>query len=173
MGEDLVIRDESTFSLIKELERAGALTTTGLDLESRPDLSYEQLESLAAFFGHLNEVSRWAVFDTLLQIEMRHGDLVAQAAEATGLQPQTIENGISIARKIPRNRRRAGVFFSTHAEVAALAPADQRRWLKIAFDERLTKAELRARIRAEKDGHDHVLPPEQEYCPTCGHALAR
>lgn len=171
MSEELVIPDESIFSLIKELERAGALTVTGLDLSSRPDLSYEELEAMAAFFGHVNEVSRWACFDTLLQIEMRHGDLVAQAAEATGLQPQTIENGISIARKIPKSRRRAGVFFSTHAEVAALAPADQRRWLKTAADEKLTKAELRARIRAERDGHSHILPPERDYCPSCGRPL--
>lgn len=168
---ELVIRDESTFALVRELEEAGALTSTSLDLSSRPDLSYEQCEAIAAFFGHVHDASRWWVFDLLLQIEMRHGELVAQAAEATGLRPQSIENGMSIARRIPKSRRREGVTFSTHGEIAALSPNDQKHWLKVADEERLTKAELRARIKAERDGHPDVLPPESEICPQCGRPL--
>jgi hypothetical protein len=167
--EGLVLRDES-YALWKELELTGALTATGLDLSSRPDLGYDELEALAAFFGHINEVSKWALFDTLLTIEARHGELVAQAAEVTGRQPQTIENGMSIARRIPRSRRRDGVTFTTHGEVASLAPNDQRRWLKIAAEDRLTKDELRSRITAERNGTPDFLPPP-EVCPACHRPL--
>ncbi len=168
MGE-VAIRDNApTYSLVKELEETGALTATGLDLSSRLDLDYQQLETLVAFFGHVGNMSRWALADTLLRIEMQHGDLVAQAAELSGLQPQTIENTMSIARKVPKSRRRAGVHFSTHAEVTSLQPNDQRRWLKTAEQERLTRDELRARIKAEKDGHPDILDPVREICPTCG-----
>lgn len=167
MGEIAVRNNASVLALVYELESAGVLTATSLDLSSRPDLTYDQLESLVAYWGYVHNTSRWALFDTLRTIEMRHGDLVAQAAELTGLAPSTIENGMSIVNKVPRSRRRAGVHFSTHAEVTALGPNEQRRWLKTAEEENLTKIELRARIRAEKDGHPDILDPEQEICPTC------
>jgi hypothetical protein len=166
MGEVAIRDDESAFALVRDLERSGALTATSLDLSERPDLDYEQLESLVAYWGYVHNTSRWALFDTLRAIEMRHGDLVAQAATLTGLAPSTIENGMSIVNKVPKSRRRAGVHFSIHAEVTALAPNDQRRWLKTAEMEGLSRDELRARIKAEKDGHPDVLDA-REVCPTC------
>lgn len=166
MGE-VAVRDNSiAFALVQELELSGALTATSLDLSSRPDLTYDQLETLVAYFGYVHNTSRWALFDTLRTIEMRHGDLVAQASELTGLAPSTIENGMSIVNKVPKSRRRAGVHFSMHAEVTKLAPNDQRHWLKVAEDERLTRDELRARIKAVEDGHPEILDPP-EVCPTC------
>ncbi len=171
MGEVAIRNDESAFALVRELELSGALTATSLDLSSRPDLTYDQLETLVAYWGYVHNTSRWALFDTLRAIEMRHGDLVAQAAELTGLAPSSIENGMSIVNKVPKSRRRAGVHFSTHAEVAALSPNDQRHWLRIAEEESLTKAELRARIQAEKDGHPDILDPEREICPTCNRPM--
>jgi len=169
---ELVPRDENTFALVRELEISGILTATGLDLSKRPDLGYSELESLAAFFGYVQEVSRWALYDTMLTIERRHGDdFVAQAALVTGRQEQTINNGMSIARRIPPSRRRDGVTFSTHAEVAAESPNDQRHWLKVASDERLTKIELRSRVQAKKEGHANVLTPEPKVCPTCHREL--
>jgi hypothetical protein len=166
-GSDLV-RAEN-FALVQQLEDSGALTPTRLDLSSHPDLSYEQCESLASFLGHLHNSSKWWIYDLLIQIEMRYGDLVYQASEATGLSEQTIMNGMNIATKIPSSRRRPGVRFSTHAVVAALEPDDQKRWLKIAEDEGLKRNELRERIQAEKDDGDILDPPE--LCPSCGRPL--
>lgn len=164
---EVAARDNgSVFALVQELEATGVLTATSLDLSSRPDLGYEELSSLVAYWGYVHNTSRWALFDTLHTIEMRHGDLVAQASELSGLAPSTIENGMSIVNKVPKSRRRAGVHFSTHAEVTRLAPNDQRHWLKVAEEERLTRDELRARIKAEKDGHPEILDPP-DICPTC------
>jgi len=171
MGTDLEPRDNhSAFLLVQELEQAGVLTATSLDLSSRPDLSYDQLENLVAYWAYVNNTSRWALFDTLHTIHMRHGDLVAQAATLTGLAPSTIENGMSIVNKVPKSRRRQHVHFSTHAEVTSLEPGDQRRWLKTAEDEGLSRDELRARIKAEKDGHPNVLDPPN-ICPSCRRPL--
>lgn len=171
MGEVAVPNTGSVFALVQDLERTGVLTATSLDLSMRPDLTYDELETLVVYFAYVNNTSRWALFDTLRTIDMRHGDLVAQAAELSGLSPSTIENGMSIVHKIPKSRRRAGVHFSKHAEVTSLAPNDQRRWLKIAEEERLTRDELRARIKAEKDGHPDVLDPVREICPTCNRPM--
>ena len=94
-----------------------------------------------------------------------------QAAEITKREPQTINNNLSIARRVPRSRRREELHFTTHAEIAAEKPNDQRHWLKVAVDEKLTKAELRARVQAKKQGHENVLTPEPKVCPTCHREL--
>jgi hypothetical protein len=167
-----ILHNQSALALAQDLEAAGLLTATGLNREKLPDLSYDQLTSLVSFFTHLGEVSLWGLYDTLLVIEMSHSDLVEQAAEITGRQPQTIENNLSIARRVPRSRRRRELHFSTHAEVASLEPNQQKHWLKVAVEERLTKTELRSRIQAQRDGQSHVLPPEApEVCESCGRPL--
>lgn len=150
--------------VIRSLEESGSLTPTHLDLSSRPDLPLETLISMAAFFGQVNSSSRWWIADLLEYTEMRYGEYVAQVAEATKLAPQTVENIVSIGHRVPPERRIDEVSMSVHAEVASLPPQDQRRWLKIAKDENLTKMELRGRIKPE-------LPPavvRTITCPHCG-----
>jgi hypothetical protein len=124
--------------------------------------------ALATYFGAINNGSRWWIADLHEFVELRHGEYVAQVMEATGLAPQTIENIVSVGRRVPPSRRRLGVSFSAHAEVASLPPNDQRHWLKVVAEERLTRVELRARLKPE-------LPPAVEkrtvICPHCGREL--
>ena len=138
-----------------------------LDLSARPDLDLDKLTALATFFGQMNSSSRWWIADLLHHVEMRHGEYVAHVADATKLAPQTIENIMSVGKRVPPSRRREGVSFSLHAEVAALLPNEQRHWLKVADTERLTKSELRARI------HPKELPPAVKTmtCPHCGEEI--
>ena len=156
---ELALRSD-TFSLIRDLEEAGALTTTHLDLSERPDLDYETCESLAAFFGNINHASRWWLADIIIYSEEVHGQLVGQIAEATGLAPSSIENITSIGRRVPPSIRRPNLSFSVQGEVASLTPLEQIKWLDVAENERLTKAELRSRIRASKapEGEDILTP---------------
>lgn len=131
------------------LERAGAtVTPTSLDI---PDvaISYESLENLCSFLGTLNRGCEWWTGDLLLQIEMRYGEKVAQAAEATGLAPQTIMNRISVCKHVPRQRRKNGLSFSVHAEVAYREPDEQVEWLEKAAANRWTRAQLRLAMQAE------------------------
>lgn len=129
----------------------------------RPHTTIEECLSLASLFGNVNNSSRWWIADLHEFVEMQHGEYVAQVMEETGLAAQTVENIVSVGRRVPPSRRRHGVHFSTHAEVAALSPNEQRKWLKIAYEERLSKAELRARLKPE-------LPPAGRTisCPHCG-----
>lgn len=161
----------STLQLVRELEDAGALTSKHLDLSKRPDLSVDQLTSLASLFGSINHSSRWWIADLHQFTEMRHGEYVAQVMEATNLSPQTIENIVSVGRRVPPSRRYPPhvLAFSTHAEVAPLPPNEQRHWLKVAKDEGLSKMELRQRIRPKE------LPPIESKvvtCPHCGGEVA-
>jgi hypothetical protein len=159
-----LVESVSGLELVRELEKAGALTPTMLDLSFRPNTTVEELTQLAALFGQVNHSSRWWIADLHEFAEMRHGEYVAQVMEATRLSPQTIENIVSVGKRVPPNRRRRELAFSTHAEVASLPPNDQRHWLKVALDEGLSKMELRNRIRPKE------LPPATRTiaCPHCG-----
>lgn len=165
-----VVLPGSGLALVRELEKAGALTSTSLDLSARPETTIEELTALARLFGSVNHSSRWWIADLHEFTEMRHGEYVAQVMEATNLSPQTIENIVSVGKRVPPSRRYPPhiVAFSTHAEVASLPPNDQKHWLKIAKDEGLSKMELRNRIRPKE------LPPVARTvtCPHCGHEVA-
>ncbi len=156
--------DLAPFGAGSVLERAGAVVTlTSLQLND-PDVSYETLEELLAFAGTVHKASSWWIGDTLNQIDARYGDKVYQAAVVLDLAEQTVMNMMSVCAKVPRSRRREGLKFSHHQEVAALEPEDQSMWLQAAEDNSWTKNDLRNAIKGK-------LPPAVEVtciCSTCG-----
>jgi hypothetical protein len=68
-----------------------------------------------------------------------------------GLDYQTLRNYAWIARKFEPSRRRSGLPFQHHAEVAALPPAEQDRWLDRAERENWSRTALRRALREGRD----------------------
>lgn len=157
------------------------MTRTSLELENY-DVSYETFEELTRFVTDVEDSSAWWLGDLLLQLEMRHGDKVFQAATVTGLAEQTITNRMSICERVPRSRRRSDLKFSHHAEVAYKPVEEQIEWLERAAANRWTRSQLRQAIKdangeetrfVSQDPEPEVLPPagEMQYCPHCGGPL--
>jgi hypothetical protein len=89
--------------------------------------------------------------------EHTYGETYAQALDATEYSYQTYANAKSVAKRVEVYRRRENLSFGHHAEVAALEPAEQDRWLDRAESEAWTRAELRAQVqRAKRRGEYHV-----------------
>lgn len=157
-------------AFLAALEEAGAVIDKGLFLP--PDLSYERYESLCVMLGTLHHLNGWLIGDALnFGADAYAEDKYVQAATLFGLSEQTLMNYASIARRIPPgkgSRRRLNVSFSIHGEVASLPPPDQKRWLETAAQEKLTKAEVRSRIKVERGTAE---PLHQERCPTCHRPL--
>ena len=145
-GGEVVLADQGTLSLVAELEQAGAMDAVHLALED-PDLPFERYEALGTFLGRVQDGSRWWIGDWLVFGEHVYGEKYAQAAEQIGLTPGTLQNYAYVASKVVKEQRRPELPFSTHREVAALEPDDQRSWLQRAIDEGLTRAQLAALIR--------------------------
>lgn len=146
----LAVRDKGGLELLVELEQAGALTPTGLDLPE--GISFDTYEALMGMLGQVHRSASWLIGDALAYGEQVFGESYAQAAEATQLAPQTLMNLCSVARRVPPSVRRASLPFSSHALVASLKPREQAKWLKQAEQEGWTRAQL---AQALKD-----LPPE-------------
>lgn len=147
--------------LLAELEKAGAVTATSLDLD--PSLSYDRWESLGAMFGSLHRSACWLIGDWLGFGETVYGEMYAQGVAVTGLAESTLQNYASVARKVPPPRRRATLPYSSHALVAKLEPAEQDRWLTEAEANGWSRRELAAAMNGD------VLPPQIHSCPDCGH----
>jgi len=149
---------------------------------TNPDLPWERYEELGDLLG--------AIYGATKRVESHYkfliGDLLNAGPKIYGeenwaqiehvlttssegrMAGQTQRNVQSICNRVPHSRRRATTLsFEHHAEVASLEPKDQTRWLREAEKGGMSKATLRALIKAERDGHPDVIDPEPEICPTC------
>lgn len=173
------------------LEAAGAVVTgTSLTLV-RPDVTWEEYERLGAFIGETNRACSWWVGDLVIAGEQIFGHIHAQIQVALDIDPQTISNRASVARRIPPEKRIASLPFSTHAEVAYLPPRERDKWLKEAERNHWTRSQLRLAMGKDQQPKEIALdddrtivgplpPPSPEFdkdmedlirvltCPHCG-----
>lgn len=147
MSTAIAIRGKVGIDLFVALERSGAITPTELILPER--LSYEQYESLGAFFGKLKRTTSWLIGDWIRYGEESMGEKYSQAMTATGLSEGTLQNYVYVCRNVAPSRRLQDVPFSVHYEVASMKAVEQRRWLSLARKEGLSQRDLRVRIRQE------------------------
>ncbi len=127
--------------LLRDLELGGAITPTSLQL---PDgTSYPKVEALFAYFGKVSHALRWYLGDLICWGEGRYGERIYQASEASGLTPGTLQNYASVCGRVAPDRRREGLSFALHSEVASLEPAEQEAWLARAEDAHWTVKQLR------------------------------
>jgi N6-adenosine-specific RNA methylase IME4 len=125
------------------------LTETGMNVRGRP--TFEQYEAVGIFIKRTHAASGWWLADWLRYGEGREDwrEKLSQAQDATGLTEKTLKNVRAIGAIEP-SRRRQGVEFALHAEVAGLEPDEQTHWLTEAEAEGWDRRELRVNIRAAK-----------------------
>lgn len=152
-----MLTDDGTLALVQALEKAGALSPTRLMLTD-DTMPYEQFEALGVFLGRVQDGSRWWIGDWLIFGEHVYQEKYAQAASLLGLTPGTLQNYAYVAGAVPYDRRRIGLPFSTHREVASLPANEQDEWLAKAEEEGMTRAQLAAAIRPPKAPDDAGRP---------------
>lgn len=141
-------------SLLAELERQGALSPTHLDLSS-VDMPFDRTEALARALSYGRDILAFALSDLLCYAEEAFGEDFAQIAEATGRAPGTLQNWLSVGRRVHPDARREDLFFSHHVEVTKFPFEEQCSWLKRAAENGWTVAELRQHLR--ESGHRPAL----------------
>jgi hypothetical protein len=130
--------------------------------------------------GSIGRGIGWWIGDWLFYGNRRFGERYARAKQITGYDVQTLMNMTYVASRFEPQRRREALSFSHHAELAALDPASQDRWLERAEAERLSVRCLREELRRERrrlEGAAHPTPealPAETHtdptfvCPQCG-----
>lgn len=127
------------------------LTATGLEVDSRHTPTFEQYEDVGEFIKRTHRASGFWLADWLRYGESRADweDRLSQAVDATGLSEKTLKNVRAVGR-IEKSRRREGVEFGLHAEIAGLTPTEQSTWLARAEAQGWDRRELRLNVRAAK-----------------------
>ena len=146
------------------------------------DLAVADWVEQGRLLGAIGRASAWWIGDWIRYGSARYGDKYVAASHVTGYDVQSLMNMAYVSSHFEASRRRPGLSFSHHAELASLAPEDQDLWLDRAEAGRLSVRALRVELRnarrrsaarlaladaapAEGDG-----APDEEIvvCPHCG-----
>jgi hypothetical protein len=113
--------------------------------------------SVGEYLVLVADSSAWWIGDWLVYGSTRYPDRYQKALAETSLDYQTLKNYAWVARKFVPARRREGLSFQHHVEVAALCEREQDLWLDMAEKLRWTRNQLRTNIRTSRTGSS--LPP--------------
>jgi signal transduction histidine kinase len=158
----------------------GKPVVTMVSWRPRRALSFAEWIAQGRKLGQVGRSVGWWIGDWLNFGNAAYGERYARAARITGYDAQTLMNMTYVASRIEPARRREGLSWTHHAEVASLGVADQERWLTRAEQERLATRCLREEIRRERrlasqqEQNQLGSATEQEpsdVCPACGRAL--
>ncbi|MFD5419265.1 LmbU family transcriptional regulator [Streptomyces sp. NPDC127069] len=113
-----------------------------------PAMPQRAWEEIGSQLRDLASSSAWWLGDWLLFGENAYSGRYREAVGRTGLDYQTLRNYAWVARRFEQHRRRDGLSFAHHAEVARLARPEQDYWLRRAEEQRWSRNELRRQLRA-------------------------
>ena len=139
--QSLAVRSFST----SELGVKATLDETSLLI---PDgTPFEIIERMLATMKGLRNCTLWWIGDLLLFSERSFGEKYAQLLDSTDFEYSTLRNVSYVVNNVAPAVRRKELTFWHHLEVAPLPPADQKKFLKIAVEQRLSASALRALIK--------------------------
>lgn len=123
------------------------ILTTRVGLEIPPDIPFDHWERAGQHIARVVDSSAWCLGDWLVYGQERYRDRYRRAVDAAGLDYQTLRNYAWVTRRFDLSRRRDGLSFQHHAEVASLAEADQEHWLTLAQANGWSRNQLRRAVR--------------------------
>ena len=92
-------------------------------------MSFSEWVSAGQRLARISQGAAWALGDWLLFGQAHYGERYRNALSVTQFDYQTLRNYAWVARSVPPSRRRDGLSFQHHAEVASLSEAEQELWL--------------------------------------------
>lgn len=128
----------------------GAGFTRRIQLSLPDDLAVEQWQHIGKQIFLVMDASAWWIGDWLLFGKSKYPDRYRRAIEETELDYQTLRNYAWIARRFEPSRRRDGLSFQHHIEVASLPESERDEWLDQAEANKWSRNELRMRLRASR-----------------------
>jgi hypothetical protein len=138
------------------------LTSTSLIVRD-PNFAWESFETLLVRVGEFHSSVKWYLGDLLNHGEALYGERYTQAVDRTGLSVEYLMKLAYTCRAVARSRRREGLRFSHHEEVAALDRARADRMARGRGNEPLVGPRTpRARPRGEKAEAGRAAEVERE-----------
>jgi hypothetical protein len=130
--------------------------------------------------GAIGRCSQWWIGDWIRYGNARWGEKYTEAARVTGYDVASLRNMAWVASQFDPSLRSDKLSWSHHVLLAPLEQDEQRQWIARAVEQRLSVADLRLELRAQRRGGEERVPagegsrPAEEeggVCPHCGHKL--
>ena len=122
--------------------------TTPVAWYGHAELTREEWETYGSRLGTVTRSSSWWLGDWVRFGQRHYNDhKIEFASHITGYDEQTLRNFAYVAGRCEFSRRRENLSWSHHAEIAALEPDEQDRWLEEAAIQALSVRGLRQRVR--------------------------
>jgi hypothetical protein len=119
----------------------------------REGLTYAKWKRALEAAVAVERAGAWCIGDAIIYGEQRYGEKYAQAVGETGLSPERLRVITWVCSRFESDRRRIGLSFESHREVASLDTPDQEKWLDKAERNRWTSKELREQLRTAGKGN--------------------
>jgi hypothetical protein len=145
---------QGTPAALSPLASADDDEAKGLKLSA--GLRFEAWVAMGRRVARVSNVSAWWLGDWLVFGQHAYPQRYRSALDVTALDYQTLRNYAWVAGRVEASRRRDTLSFQHHAEVAALAPAEQDLWLARAEAGGWSRNELRRRLAAHRQGRPAV-----------------
>jgi hypothetical protein len=131
---------------------------SGSAFQLRPGMSFRDWTTLGSRLGRVSSASAWALGDWLLFGQRSYGRRYRTALRETNLDYQTLRNYAWVASRFDHARRRDGLSFQHHAELASMPEPDQDLWLRRAETEHWSRNELRRRLSLHHSSQRPTAP---------------
>lgn len=126
----------------------GNMTSVGLQLPSNID--FDEWAKVGKTLGAMRTASPWAIGDWLVFGEHTYGEKFSQAADVTGMKPDSLQVYQWVASQIPMEIRRTDLTHAHHQAVARLEPEEIQKWLEKAAKQGWSVSELRSALREKR-----------------------
>lgn len=140
--------------------RRGQVLTTRTSLQMPELMAYDEWERAGRQLADVLDSSSWWLGDWLVYGKDHYIDRYQRGIRAVGLSYQTLRNYAWVARRFPCPRRRAGLSFQHHAELASMPAEEQDRWLERAEQQQWTTKQLRGALRAARRSRQQAAVAE-------------
>jgi len=134
-----------------ELRNTKKWEITSIGIIFKDELDYEEWFDLGCRLGKLEGAVQWLIGDWAAAegrvLNGIHSDAYDLLEEQTGLARTTIEINKYVAESVDLLIRINRLSWSHHRQVAALPPAEQKRWLALAAENSWSVSELKKQIR--------------------------
>jgi hypothetical protein len=166
---------------LKRVPRASASAISKVAWLPQSDLNQAEWLATGRRLGAIGRCSQWWIGDWIRYGTARWGEKYAEAARVTGYDVASLRNMAWVASQFDNLSLRSDkLTWSHHVLLAPLEANEQRTWLERAHQERLSVADLRLELRANRltregaetteaavaEGQSHTV-----ICPNCGHQM--
>lgn len=150
--------DEATVGEVVGAAEGLPVEVTSTSWQPKRELTVDEWRAVGGELGQSARAVQWWVGDWINYGDKIYGSTYEAALEVTGLSLKTLQNYASVSRKVESSRRRELLDWTTHAEVAALEPAEQDRVLSEAEAQGLSKREVRQLVKRPIKTEKPILP---------------